>query len=68
MQYLTVKNIHKTFTMKPLLDGVEFSISKGQKVALVAQNGAGKSTLLKIIMGQIDPSQGEVVFNKNIRV
>jgi ATP-binding cassette subfamily F protein uup len=50
MQYLHVKNIHKTFTMKPLLDGVDFSITKGQKVGLVAQNGMGKSTLLKIIM------------------
>lgn len=68
MQYLHVKNIHKTFTMKPLLDGVDFSISKWQKVWLVAQNGAGKSTLLKIIMWQLDPSEWEVIINKHIRV
>ncbi len=53
--------------MKPLLAGVDFSISKGQKVALVAQNWAGKSTLLKVIMKQIEPSEWDVVFNKSIR-
>lgn len=54
--------------MKPLLAGVDFSISKGQKIALVAQNGAGKSTLLKVIMWQIDTSDWDVIFTKNIRV
>lgn len=64
MQYLHIKNIYKSFTEKPLLDGVDFSVSKGQKIALVAQNGMGKSTLLKIIMGEIEPSLGEVVIHK----
>ena len=57
MQYLLVKDIHKAFTDKPLLDGVSFSVLKGQKIALVAQNGAGKSTLLRILMGDIEPNQ-----------
>ena len=68
MLYLHAKNIHKTFTMKPLLDGVDFSISKGQKVWLVAQNGAWKSTLLKIIMWQLDATEWEVIISKQIRV
>jgi ABC transport system ATP-binding/permease protein len=54
--------------MKPLLDGVDFSISKGQKVGLVAQNGAWKSTLLKIIMGQLDATEWEVIISKQIRI
>ena len=68
MQYLLVKDIHKAFTDKPLLDGVNFSVLKGQKIALVAQNGAGKSTLLHILMGTIEPNQGTVAFNKDIKV
>ena len=64
MLYLNIKNVHKSFTEKPLLAGVDFSISKGQKIALVAQNGMGKSTLLKIIVGELEPSVGEVVVSK----
>ncbi len=66
--YLHVRNIHKSFTDKPVLDGVEFSILPGQKVALVAKNGAGKSTLLHILTGKIDAEAGEVIFAKGIRV
>lgn len=68
MLYLNVKNVHKSFTENPLLAGVDFSISKGQKIALVAQNGMGKSTLLKIITGELDPSIGEALLTKGIRV
>ncbi len=68
MQYLQIKNIHKSFTDKPLLAGVDFSISKWQKVALVAQNGMGKSTLLKIIIWWLEPSIWEVVIHKWIRL
>ena len=68
MLYLQVQDIHKSFTGQPLLDGIDFTITKGQKVALVAENGSGKSTLLKIIMGQLDIGQGEVTFHKGLRV
>ena len=68
MEYLTVKNITKSFTTRHLLHEVSFSVRKGHKVALVAQNGMGKSTLLKIIMGQIEPSEGDITFAKNIRI
>ncbi len=68
MQYLLVRNLYKSFTGKPLIDGVEFSIYKGQKVALVARNGAGKTTLLKLLMGELEPSEGEISFTKNVRI
>lgn len=68
MQYLLVRNLYKSFTGKPLIDGVEFSVYKGQKVALVARNGAGKTTLLKLLMGQLEASAGEISFTKNVRV
>jgi len=47
---------------------VDFAIQKGQKVALVAKNGGGKSTLLKILEGKIEPNDGTVLFNKDIKV
>ncbi len=42
------------------LDGLSFSVRKGEKVALVGPNGAGKSTLLNIMAGLFAPSKGVV--------
>ena len=66
--YLQVRNLHKTFTDKPVLDGVDFAILQGQKVALVAKNGSGKSTLLHILTGTVDAEAGDVIFAKGIRI
>lgn len=68
MQYLKVTNLTKSFSIKPIVDGVDFTIDKWQKIALVARNGAGKSTLLNLIAGEIDLSDWEVEFNKNIKI
>ena len=42
-----------------LLDNVNFTISRGNKVGLLGRNGAGKTTLLKILAGEIQPDAGE---------
>jgi ATPase subunit of ABC transporter with duplicated ATPase domains len=49
---LVLKNIHKRYGIKRVLEGVSFAVGEGQKVALVGGNGTGKSTLLKIIAGE----------------
>lgn len=41
-----------------VLEGVTFSVAKGESIGVVGKNGAGKSTLLKIITGTLSPSQG----------
>ena len=43
-----------------LWPGLSFTICRGQKIALLGQNGCGKSTLLKLIMDELNPSQGEI--------
>ena len=48
----------KTYGEKVLFQNISLQISKGQKVALVAQNGSGKTTLLRVIAGQEAP-EGE---------
>jgi len=70
MNYLTLENVSKTYGEKVLFDEIDFQISKGEKIAIVAKNGAGKSTLLKVIAG-IEPPEGEnqkVWLYKNIEV
>ncbi len=49
-----------TFGGTPLLEGAEFSVSPGDRIALVGRNGSGKSTLLKIAAGLIEPTSGEI--------
>ena len=43
--YLQVENLSKYWGELALFDGISFSVSEGQKVAMIAKNGAGKSTL-----------------------
>jgi ATP-binding cassette subfamily F protein uup len=52
-------DIHLTFGGAPLLDGVELSVSAGERVGLVGRNGSGKSTLLRIAAGLVEPDGGE---------
>src|SRR5215208_3024622 len=53
-----LKDIALTFGGAPLLDGVELSVSAGERVCLVGRNGSGKSTLLKIAAGLIETDRG----------
>ncbi len=54
-----LKDIALTFGGTPLLEGVELSVSAGERICLIGRNGSGKSTLLKIAAGLIEPDRGE---------
>jgi ATP-binding cassette subfamily F protein uup len=56
---IQLSDIALTFGGAPLLDGVELSVSAGERVCLVGRNGSGKSTLLKIAAGLIDFDRGQ---------
>ena len=51
---------------KKAIDGISFSVKKGESVAILGKNGAGKSTLLKMITGVCYPSSGEVKVNGRV--
>src|SRR5215472_13441527 len=55
---IQLKDIALTFGGTPLLEGVELSVSEGERVCLVGRNGSGKSTLLKIAAGLIESDRG----------
>ncbi len=55
---IQLKDISLTFGGTPLLNGVELSVSQGERVCLIGRNGSGKSTLLKIVAGIVEPDKG----------
>jgi ATP-binding cassette subfamily F protein uup len=68
MHYVSVKDLTKSYGIKPLFNDLSFHISEGDKIALVARNGAGKSTLLKIIAGRETGDEGNVWIHKDVDV
>ena len=65
MPLLTVQNISMSYGERRVLDGVNFRVNKGDRIAFIGDNGAGKSTLFKIIKGLITPDGGEVIYHGN---
>lgn len=61
---LSCSNVTKAFGTEVVLSQVSFHINEQEKAAIVGINGAGKSTLLKIIIGEQQPDEGDVLFSK----
>ena len=64
----SLKNLSFSIGGPLLLDGVDLDIQPGERVCLVGRNGAGKSTLLKLIDGELQPDEGQVVIAPGMRV
>lgn len=64
---LQVKNLSIGYNNQLLASGINFSINKGELVALFGENGKGKTTLLKTICGFVSKINGEVLF-KNLPI
>ncbi len=60
MALLVLKEIHLHFGPQVIFDGANLSIEKGERICLVGRNGAGKTTLFKLILGEVQPDEGEV--------
>lgn len=65
---ISVNNIDKEFSARPLFKGVSFVINPNDKIALVGKNGAGKTTLLKMFAGIDKPTSGSIDIPKGITI
>jgi phospholipid/cholesterol/gamma-HCH transport system ATP-binding protein len=59
--YLQFRDVHIEFGSNRVLEGVSFSVMRGQTVCIVGKSGVGKSVCLRIAMGFLKPSQGRVL-------
>src|SRR5512143_2061739 len=52
--------VHRTYETVKAVDGVSFTIERGERVGFLGPNGAGKTTTLKVLSGLLHPTSGEV--------
>ncbi len=63
---ISVSNLVKEFEVgSRILDGLTFQVDQGERVGLLGRNGAGKTTLFKILTGELDHDEGEVMVAPN---
>ena len=61
-------NVSKIYSTDIVLKNINWEIKKGEKVGLVGSNGAGKSTQFKILIGEEDPTSGNVIKEGNPKI
>lgn len=60
---IRIVDLHKSFGMQKVLDGVDLEIEKGKITVIIGKSGGGKSVLLKHLIGLIKPDKGSIWIN-----
>ena len=66
MIILQANKLERSFAGEVLFDNINLQVDERDRIALVGKNGAGKSTLLKILVGEEEPTSGEINKKKDI--
>jgi ABC transport system ATP-binding/permease protein len=65
---LEARQLRKAFGERVVLDGVDFTLGRGERVGIVGPNGAGKTTFLRVLLGELPPDGGEVVMGRRTKI
>ncbi|MDO8813611.1 MAG: ATP-binding cassette domain-containing protein, partial [Gallionella sp.] len=65
---LSTANITMQFGAKPLFENVSVKFGDGNRYGLIGANGCGKTTFMKILGGDLEPSSGNVMLDKDERL
>ena len=68
MLLLQAQHVARHFGADVLFEDVNLDIQDHSRIALVGRNGAGKSTLIKMIIGEQEPSEGQIVKKKGLSI
>ena len=63
-----VKGVGKAFGQKRIFSGAEFTIERGQKIAIVGRNGEGKTTFARMLVGELEQSEGDIKLGANVNI
>ena len=63
-----VKEVGKAFGEKRIFSGAEFTIERGQKIALVGRNGEGKTTFARMLIGELEATEGSIKLGANVNI
>ena len=61
---ISINGLSLSFGTTPILEKVSFSLEENDKLGIIGVNGCGKSTLFRLILGELEPSTGEIYFSK----
>ena len=62
------EKISHSYGTKPILQDFTATIFRGDKIGIIGPNGAGKTTLLRILLGQLEPTAGNVKLGSNLQI
>ena len=65
---LSVQGLTKEFSGERLFQPLSFIVRDHDRTAIIGPNGTGKSTLIKIILGKEEPTEGQVILSKNVKI
>ncbi len=68
MALVSLQNVKVSFGGPLLLEGVNLSIDRGERVCLLGRNGTGKSTILRLITGEVKPDAGTITYQQGVRI
>ena len=63
-----IREAGMSFGAKHVFSGADFTIEKGDRIALVGRNGEGKTTLARMIVGQLTPTEGSIRLGANVNI
>ena len=63
-----IKEVGKAFGQKRIFSDVTFTIERGQKIALVGRNGEGKTTMARMIIGELEATEGNIKIGANVNI